>query len=103
MIRGHTLSENDFKARVIGYAKLRGWRVVHIRPARQGDRWVTPYEGDTGLPDLILARTGRVMLVELKSADGRFRPGQREWLAAAGDNGRLWRPVDWALIMDELR
>jgi len=100
-VRG--LSEDDFQSRVIGYAKLRGWRVVHIRPARQGVRWVTPYEGDPGLPDLILARGGRILLAEFKSANGRFRPGQQEWLAAAGEHGRLWRPVDWATIMDELK
>lgn len=96
------LSEADFQQRVIDYAQLKGWRVVHHRPARQGMRWVTAVTGDAGAPDLVLARAGRVLLVELKSATGRFRPGQAEWIAAAGAHGRVWRPADWPMIMEEL-
>lgn len=98
-----TLSEGDLQQRVIDYAQLRGWRVVHYRPARQGKRWVTAVTGDAGAPDLVLARAGRVLLVELKSANGRLRPGQAEWIAAAGPNGRLWRPADWPTIVEDLK
>jgi hypothetical protein len=76
-------------------AKLHGWMRVHLRPARTERGWRTAYEGDAGLPDLVLARGGRVLLAELKTATGCFRPGQREWLAAAGGCGHLWRPADW--------
>jgi hypothetical protein len=83
-------------------AKLRGWRVVHYRPVRVGNRWLTALTGDPGAPDLILARAGRVLLVELKTDTGPFGPGQREWLAALGEHGQVWRPADWAHIQKEL-
>jgi hypothetical protein len=83
-------------------AKLHNWRVVHIRAARVGTRHMTPYEGDPGLPDLILAKGGVVRLVELKSERGAFRPGQREWLDEAGEFGHLWRPSDRAAALATL-
>jgi hypothetical protein len=89
------VSEADFQQKVISYAKLSGWRCVHIRPARVGERWVTPYQGDSGLPDLVLARDGRVLLVELKSDSGKPTLDQRAWLEAAGPNGFCWSPKDW--------
>lgn len=100
--REQSMSERDWQRRVMDFAKLHGWRCVHIRPARVGTRWVTPYEGDTGLPDLILARDGVVLLVELKAAKTPWKPGQREWLAAAGALGHVWRPSDWHLAVDTL-
>lgn len=97
------MNEAEFQTRVIEYARLRKWRTVHFRPARQRGRWVTAYTGDDGAPDLILARGGRVLLVELKSEKGTLRPGQAEWLEAAGDNGKLWRPSSWPEVLEELK
>ena len=97
-----TLAEADLQQRVIDLAQLRGWRVAHIRPARTADGWRTPYTGHAGLPDLILARNGHVLLAELKSAVGRPTSDQSAWLAAASEHGRLWRPVDWPTIATEL-
>ena len=99
----HPLSEDAWKARVMDAAKLHGWRRVHIRNVHTGGgRWRVPYEGDGGLPDLVLARGGRVLLVELKTDKGGFRPGQEEWLAAAGEHGHLWRPSDWDRVLEVL-
>lgn len=100
----HGLSEADFQRRVMDLAKLNGWRVVHVRPAwvRSG-RMVTPYEGHPGLPDLILARRGVVLLAELKSAIGKPTADQLTWLAAAGPNGHLWAPADWPAVRAVLR
>jgi hypothetical protein len=97
------VNEDALQSRVMDTAKLMGWRRVHFRPAQQRGRWVTAYTGDDGFPDLVLARAGRVLLAELKAEDGRFRPGQREWLEAAGDNGKLWRPADWDSILEVLK
>lgn len=97
--REHAMSEREWQCRIMATAKLHGWRRVHIRPARVGVRYVTPYEGDTGLPDLVLARDGVVLLVELKGAKTPWQPGQREWLAAAGPHGFVWRPADWATAL----
>ena len=101
----YRLSEDDLKARVIQTAGLYGWRVCHFRPARTAKGWRTPIEGDAGLPDLVLARDGRVLLVELKSARGKPTDDQVLWLEALGDHGRLWSPKQWddGTIHTELR
>jgi len=98
------LSEADFQQRVLGYAQRCHWRVAHVRAAQvRNGRWATPVTGDPGFPDLVLARSGVVLLAELKSETGTFRPGQAEWLDAAGAHGRLWRPSSWSSIVEELR
>lgn len=92
------ISEADFQTLVIEYAQYRGWMVVHYRPAVAGPqsrRYLTALQGHKGAPDLILARDGRVLLVELKTQTGRATPEQRAWLAAAGEHGRLWKPSQW--------
>lgn len=96
-------TEADLTTAILDYAHLRHWRIAHVRPARTEDGWRTPYEGDDGLPDLILARAGRVILAELKSDTGK-KPtlDQQAWLDAAGPNGYLWRPKDWDAIMKVL-
>lgn len=97
------MSEDDFKARVMQYAKLQGWLVNHARPARRANGgWATAIEGDAGLPDLTLARDGVLLLAELKSDTGRPTDAQQKWLAAAGPHGRLWAPRDWNAIVSEL-
>lgn len=98
------MTEDELQTRVMQTAQWKGWRVAHVLPALRADgRWVTPYSGDPGLSDLILARGGRILLAELKSETGAFRKGQREWLEAAGDNGKLWRPADWTEILEVLK
>lgn len=97
------MSEDDFKLRVMQTARLCGWKVTHFRPVKlPNGRYATPLEGDAGLPDLVLARDGVVLLAELKSDTGRPTPEQVQWLAAAGPHGRLWKPRDWEDIVSEL-
>lgn len=96
------MREADFQRRVIDYALLHHWRIHHTRPARTQHGWRTPLEGHPGLPDLVLARNGVVLLVELKSERGRPTRDQEAWLAAAGPHARLWYPKDWATIVTEL-
>lgn len=99
---GPALSEDQLKKRIIDTAMLYGWRVCHVRPARKRNgTWITPIEGHAGLPDLVLARDGQVLLVELKSERGKPTADQLAWLEAAGDNGHLWHPSDWpaALVL----
>jgi len=96
------ISEADLLQRTIDLARLNRWRVCHQRPARTTQGWRTPITGDQGMPDLVLARDGVVLLVEEKSERGRLRPGQRLWLDACGEHGRLWRPSDWDTIVEEL-
>ncbi len=88
------LSETAWTSRVIDIARLHSWRVAHFRPARTQNGWRTPMEGDIGVPDLILARDGDVLLVELKTDRGRVLPDQQKWLDHLGVHGRVWRPRD---------
>lgn len=96
------LSEAGLQRRILDLAAYTGWRAVHVRPARTNRGYRTAYEGDPGLPDIVMARGGRVLLAELKSSAGRPTADQQAWLDAAGDHGRLWRPADWPTIVEEL-
>ena len=96
-------SEAEFQRAVIDTAKAFRWKVAHYRPAKTDKGWRTPLEGHAGCPDLILARNGHVLLVELKSAAGKPTPSQAAWLQEAGSNGRLWRPKDWPQIVTTLQ
>lgn len=97
------MSEDDFQQRVMDTARLCGWKVTHFRPVKlPSGRWATPLQGDAGLPDLVLARDGVVLLAELKSDTGKPTAEQAQWLAAAGPHGRLWAPRDWPAVEAEL-
>ena len=93
------MSEADFQHVVIRLARYRGWHVVHNRPSRSKDgSWSTPIQGDPGAPDLLLARAGVVLHVELKREGGYLSSDQRAWRDAIGESYRLWRPRDWDAI-----
>lgn len=104
------LSEKDWAAEVKAFAKERGWLVCHVLPSAVragrtsgeiGYKWISPTEGDVGLPDWVFARGGTVILVELKSEKGRFRPGQEEWIRESG--GYCWRPKDRQAMREALK
>lgn len=83
------LPEADLQTLVIEAAHRGGWRVHHDPPSRiqRADgtvRYATATHGDPGFPDLVLARDGRVIIVEVKTNKPRWKPGQREWLRALG-------------------
>ncbi len=84
------VSEKQFQAQVIELAQLCGWRCYHTHDSRCSA---------PGFPDLVLARSPRLVFAELKSEEGRIRPEQSAWLDALGrsTNARacLWRPADW--------
>lgn len=97
-----TLSEAQFQRTVLDYALLRGWRCHHARPARTVNGWRTAGEGHPGLPDLVLSRSGVVILAELKTQHGRLSYEQKLWARELGAFGRVWRPSDWPVIVEEL-
>jgi hypothetical protein len=98
------LSEDDFQDKVMDLAKRCGWMVCHYLPAiRQSGRISTAIKGDRGAPDLILARRGVVLLVELKTNKGVVSSDQRRWLDALDGYGDVWRPRDWDRIVEVLR
>lgn len=108
------MTEADFQATVIDYARRRGWRVAHFRKAQnqRGD-WRTPVAADgKGFPDLVLVRD-RVLFIELKTDVGRLTREQKLWrdaLLRAGIGSHragsadydVWRPRDWNRIVEEL-
>lgn len=111
-------SEESLLTRVIAEAKANGWLVQHVRPLKSAKGWRTPIQGDKGGPDLLMARNGRVLLVELKSQKAGLETDQRAWLEAivgpprepgltAMVSSRLcyyvWRPLDWPRIVEVLR
>ncbi len=73
------LTEAQFLTKVTDLARVRGWLSHHDR----GD-YRKCIQGDPGFPDLVLARDGRVLFVELKAKNGRLSPAQREWFTALG-------------------
>ena len=97
------VSEKAFQAQVVRLAIAYGWHYMHVPPAYIRGKWQTNTTGTPGYPDLTLVRDGRVLLVELKSEKGSFRPGQKEWIASAGQHGFIWRPSDWDSIVSTLR
>lgn len=92
-----TVSERSFQLGVIQLAELCGWRTFHVHDSRRSN---------PGWPDLVLLRGSRFVAAELKSAKGRVRPEQRQWLDAlevAGVEVHVWRPNSWPEIKAVLR
>ncbi len=99
------VSERQFQDVVVRYARACGWLVHHSRPAmnRRGE-WSTPIQGDAGFPDLVLARDGTVLILELKSQKGRVPPEQHAWHSAMGMmDVAVWRPSDWPELSEVLQ
>ena len=81
------LSEAQFQRQVIELATLCGYHCYHTFNSRRCA---------AGFPDLVLARGGAVLFVELKTERGRVSNAQRDWIAATG--AEVWRPKDWPHI-----
>ena len=81
------MTEKQFQAQVVELATLYGYRVYHTFNSRRSA---------PGFPDLVLARSGAVLFVELKTTTGKVSKAQAEWLDATG--GECWRPTDWPHI-----
>ncbi|HET6910749.1 MAG TPA: VRR-NUC domain-containing protein [Mycobacteriales bacterium] len=86
------MTEAELLQAVRDLARLRGWLVYHTH---RSDR------SEPGFPDVIAVhpRTGHLLAVELKSANGRITRDQRAWLDAlqsAGVDARVWYPADLA-------
>lgn len=96
-------SEAEFTSQVLQLARLRGWRTLHLRPARTAHGWRTAVQGDgAGWPDLVLVRGGRLVVAELKVGRGRLSPSQTDWLDAfrlvPGVEVHVWYPRDFPEI-----
>jgi hypothetical protein len=85
-------------AAILDAAKYLGWRAYHVRNSKAGI-----IQGDAGFPDLVLARKGRVLFVELKSEKGKLTPAQWAWLDDLGSAPRAIRPPDLDGFLESLR
>lgn len=77
------MTEGQLQERVLDMARLFGWLSYHAFDSRRSEE---------GFPDLVLARDGFVLLVELKSQVGRQTTAQQRWQRNA--LALLWRPID---------
>ena len=98
------MTEAEFTSTVLEIAAWGKWRAVHIRNIQLANgTYTVPYQGDSGLGDLILARKDRgVLMVELKVGRNQPTVKQQAWLDAAGADGRLWYPENLDAIKLEL-
>lgn len=95
------MSESALQDLVIDAAARAGWMVHHDRPSKiatasGGIRVMTNVAGDSGFPDLVMARHGEVIIVEIKSWRNRhtFQPGQKAWQQALGSRIVVAEEVD---------
>ena len=92
------MSEADLQRAVIDLCKWLGLAYFHDHDSRRNR---------AGFPDLVVCGTGGFLFRELKSATGRLRPEQLDWLARleqGGADAAIWRPADLesGRIKDEL-
>jgi hypothetical protein len=85
-VLARSVSEKELSQWVVDLARLLQWKVA---------RWPTWHSTgtDSGVPDLLLARDGVVLLIELKREGGKLSPAQEEWAAHAPV--LVLRPSDW--------
>lgn len=93
------MSEAEFQDAVMAYAESHGWIVKHISDARRFTK--NGPVGDvhaSGIPDLLLIKPPRIMLIELKTMVGKLRPEQERVLNSLYNCSEfyagLWRPAD---------
>ena len=80
--------ELECEATIIATAKMFGWRVHGERAAMSRRGYRTPIKVHPGWPDLVLARPGRLLIVELKRKPNEGRSGSICWRLS-----RAWRAV----------
>lgn len=96
-VMAKAMSEDQLLSCVVDMARKQyGWRVHHCRPAMsRSGKWATHIQGDPGFVDLVLAKEGRVLFVELKSERGKVSPDQDAWLFDLDVQAMVLRPTDW--------
>lgn len=99
-------SEKEFQARLIAFARSRGWSMIaHFRPARVMRRGKETYEtpigeDGRGFVDLVMLRE-RMVTIEAKVKKNKRSPDQLKWAAAlqkAGVEYYCFYPRDFAEI-----
>lgn len=106
--RQQVLTEREWQNYVTSLARMCGWRVSHFRGAWSSRGFRTPVQYDgQGFPDLVMVHPERskILWVELKAGKNKLSKEQecwRDWLRAANQDWREWRPGDEAEVEKEL-
>lgn len=83
------MTEDELLLAITEAATLTGWRWHHVRRSD-----VALQMGSAGFPDLVMARDGAILFLELKAEAGVVTTAQREWIAALdGGNTRVTAAV----------
>lgn len=88
------ISEKEFLQQIMTLCKLTGTLVYHTHDSRHSQ---------SGFPDLVMIKEGRLTFAELKSESGKLTVEQAVWLeelkrVTEPPVVRLWRPSDWLEI-----
>ena len=70
------MNENDLLIGVTDALTAHGWRWSHPRRSDKAQMM-----GHAGVPDILAARNGRLLLIELKSEMGKLTEDQKAWFA----------------------
>ena len=105
------LSEKDFLAQVVDYARLKGWMVAHFYDSRRSI--------GAGFPDLVLCKewfkwedianygSATLCFLELKREKGKPTQAQQEWLDILSKVpsviAKCVHPSEWQEIEDILK
>jgi hypothetical protein len=71
------MTEDELLSAITEAATFLGWRWMHVRRSD-----LAIIQGHVGFPDVVLAKSGRILFLELKRQDGQTTPAQDEWIAA---------------------
>lgn len=104
MRQAHPMSEAELQGTIIRMAQEKGWL---CRPSSQGSQnrssrtRASQVTTAQGFPDLVLARDGEVLFLELKKQDGKLSLEQVIWSMALPSNSgathyEVIRPSDLA-------
>lgn len=89
------ISEKQFHAEVMAFAKRHGWKTFHTYDSRKSDE---------GYPDLVMLRE-RQIVAELKVGRNKPSAAQDTWLEAyrsVGVETYIWFPEQWDEIVKVL-
>ena len=94
----NSVDERTLMNAIIEAAEYHGWKWFHDQDSRKNNE---------GYPDLHLAKQGNLFFFETKTATGRIRPAQLEWLEELRDgrvlSARIIRPADLDEVLELIR
>ncbi len=94
-----SMTEDQLKASVMELCDRLKLRYVHFKPAQlPGGRWVTPFEGHAGWPDMVILGPCDILVRELKTIRNKPTKDQTLWLDGfrkVAVDADIWTPEDW--------